>query len=159
MHLKHLAANFLLVACLVMLPACAKPHGLAGSPPPRQLSLMLRMFTNDNRLTCFEITKKGELFYAGGHDALFGKTSIVCPLKPEQMQQIWKIITDNHLLEAPSASMFDKGEKLTYQLMIDTGSGRRTLRALDDQVPGLKDLQDLLMSYQTAVRYNSHEME
>jgi hypothetical protein len=159
MKARRLPLYLLVAGCVIWVAGCAKPHGMAGSPPPRELSLMLRMIANDNRLTCFEISKKGELFYAGGHDALFGHTHIVGPLTAGQRQQVWKIITDNHLLEAPSAAMFAKGEKVTYQLMIDTGEGRRTLRALDEQVPGLKELQDLLMGYQAAVRYNPHELE
>ena len=75
------------------------------------------------------------------------------PKIPSNAPKFSNVITTYRLLEAGHSGLFAKAAKVTYDLSLDTSAGKHTVRNIDDQVPGLKELHDLLFSYQAAERY------
>lgn len=132
--------------------ACASVPTEPGSPAPAKLKLTFRAARTDGRVTYFEILKDGQLAFGGGQEAVHSSAAPVAPLKPEQRQAIWDIITRHRLLEA-GGKFLAKAKNVTYDVTIDAGSTRHSLRAVDDEVPGLAELHQTLFDYQAAVRY------
>ncbi|MCX5659319.1 MAG: hypothetical protein NTW19_06295 [Planctomycetota bacterium] len=146
------AAAFAVALAALATPGCASIPSEPGSPAPPRLSLSFRAARTDGKLTYFEIAKDGQLSFAGGRDAMHGSAQPVVILAPEQRQAVWDIITRNRLLDA-KGTFLAKATTVTYDLTIDPGSGRHTLRSIDEETPGLAELQKTLFEYQAKVRY------
>ena len=124
-----------------------------AKPRPQKLSLDLRAGTTDGRYTYFEVTDDGELKFGGGRAGAMRKAARVAVLTPEQRDAIWQIIAKHDLIHAKNSKMFARAEKVTYDLDISTGGPNHSLRAIDDEVPAVKELHDHLFDLQANVRY------
>ena len=153
-----------LSACLLLMAI----HGCASTPAtettqdapgayqpsarPTQLKVSIYSIAKDSRYTYLEINRKGELLYNGGRQATQRTGTPVTQLDSDQLDAVWDIICRYKLTEAPSTT-FAKAEKVSYEVSINTGGVTRSFRAIDDRVPGVKQLNDLLFDYQAVVRY------
>jgi len=138
---------------------CATTNTSGAKPIPEKLSLDLRAATTDGRFTYFELASDGELKFGGGRAAALRKAARAAMLTPEQRDAIWQIITRHDLLHAKNSKMFAKAEKVTYDLNISTGGPNRSLRTIDDDVPGLKELHDHLFNLQANARYDINAIQ
>lgn len=122
------------------------------TPRPAQLRVSIYSIAKDSRYTYVEINRKGELLYNGGRQATQRTGTLVTRLDDAQLDAVWDIISRYKLTEAPNTT-FAKAEKVSYEVSINTGGVTRSFRAIDDRVPGVKQLNDLLFDYQADVRY------
>jgi hypothetical protein len=136
---------------LSVLAACESPPKAGGVP---EFSLKLRSASpTRHRYTYFELSRDGQLRYGGGRDAAQRITEPVTTLTAEQRREVWEIITDHHLMDAPS-SPFEKPQEVAYEVEIKQGMIGKSFRALDDEMPGVTELHDYLFRIQAEKRYN-----
>lgn len=157
------ASKFLEIIKLVMvtlmltaLVGCgATPATLDSPTPPEHLSLQLHMAAKDHKYTYFELDRNGELRFGGGRLGMIRGARPVTTLSAEQVQAIWDVIRRNKLLQAEGEFIPDV-EHVKWEMLIRTNqhSLGRTVRTSDNNVPGIKELHDLLFKFQADVRYS-----
>jgi hypothetical protein len=132
--------------------------GCSGGPPaklpaeaPSDYALTLfTAFPAALKYTWFELTKTGELRYAGGRGATSREGEPVAVLTPQQRRQVWDILKRGRLDEAPAGPLFPKGSDVTYDFTLNTGGPDRIVRAADNEQPALRELHDFLFDIQKA---------
>lgn len=122
------------------------------TPRPAQLRVSIYSIAKDSRYTYLEINRKGELLYNGGRQATQRTGKPVTTLDDAQLDAVWDVICRYNLTEAPNTT-FAKAERVSYEVTINTGGVTHSFRTIDDRVPGVKQLNDLLFDYQADVRY------
>lgn len=148
----------LFVLLMLMLVSCASQSAGPADSKGRRIDLELKTQMSDHRYTYFEI-KRGMLNYGGGRDGAQMEAAPVLQLSTEQLDAIWAIIDRYDLMNA-KGSFMGKGETATYDLTLNDGRMlSQTIHAIDDKVPGLKELHQLLFDYQANVRYRIPELE
>lgn len=125
---------------------------VAAGGAKRSLTLWAR--TTTQKFTYFELDAAGQLRYAGGRDAMWRKAQPVVTLNREQLEQVWGIV-EKHKLADGENTPFADAKQVKYELSLNTGGlFDRTINCVDDAVPGVKELHDLLFKLQGDVRYD-----
>jgi hypothetical protein len=143
------AALLMMALAVALMGGC---QSAAKLPPHRGLSLKLYCRGDANRQTYLELDKGGKLAFGGGRDAAQRVANPVMTLSDAQSQAVYDVIQRHDLLHAKGA-LFDKAQHTTYELDLRVDGKQRSLRAVDDQVPGLRELNDLLFDMQARERY------
>lgn len=153
MRVAGFVLAFLLLGVLI-LPGCnaAPPVGREAITPQR-LSLTLFSRTSDRRMTYFELAANGELRFGGGQQAVGRGTTLTRTLDASQMDEVWQVIERHDLLNGRSAGLFEKPEKVEYEVKISSRRGSASYRSLDDTMPGLAELHKLLFDLHAEVAY------
>lgn len=147
----------LLVALMLLaslLAGCSNPTITASKEVPADFSLTLFTTTTTQRVTYFEITRASELRYDGGMSATGREGKPVVTLNATQRQEIWDILMNGKLHEAPAGPLFPKAKSVYYDFTFNTGGLDHIVRAIDDEQPALKTLHDYLFKIQAAVRFS-----
>lgn len=141
----------LVALVLMMMVGCASTGGGPRGVAPKDFTLEMSMRGTGNRFTWFELGKDNVLGFAGGQSAKFRDALFEMTLTADQVDAAWELIRDEGLLTARST----KGEMTDaeYRLKI-RGGGGNSIRTIDDSVPGVVKLHDLLFSYQAEERYD-----
>lgn len=142
-----------LLACATLwLAGCSTTRTTPDGTP--QFSLKLRRATTDGRYTMFEIKRDGQFFFGGGRDATLFNSKPIGTVTDLQRKRIWELITAYKLEDASSSSVFDSAKNTTYDFAVSERGELLTssIRVYDDQAPGLKELHDLLLDYQSQMR-------
>lgn len=144
----------ILAAAIITLGGCESiPTSADGAPA---FALKLRRATNDGKYTAFEIKRDGAFSFGGGREASRGDSKPIGKLTDQQRKRVWELVTSYKLDKAKSGAMFTTPKSVTYDFA--TGSQGiipgRDIRVYDDDVPGMKELHDLLYDYQAAIRFN-----
>lgn len=143
----------ILLACF-SLSACSGPAIEASDTPPETFALSLYTRTATQRLTYFEITRSGDLYYAGGRAALQREGELVTKITPQQKQEIWSILIQGKLHEAGAGPLFPEARDTNYDLAFNTGGFDHIVRSVDNDLPALKTLHDYLFKIQATLRYD-----
>lgn len=152
-----------LAALTGSLIGCTSTAVVESPTPPEYFTLELHMATSTRKFTFFKIDKDGEFAFGGGKRALVRGSLPVTTLTPEQRQAVWDIIRKHDLLNAsggsnsaPQQEQGNDGELVKWELLIRTNqfSLGRTLRAENDEVPGIKELHTLLFKIQADLRFS-----
>jgi len=151
-RLTRFAPIFFVAALTAFFAGCKAPPAESGSPVPQGLSLTLRGDTVDGRHTYFELKSDGAFSYGGGRAGVLNNATPVSTLTAAQRQEIWNVITGYHLFEAKSFP-FASSERVSFRVKLRRNGSTHEFRAIDDKVPGVQELHDLLFKYQAAVRY------
>ncbi len=146
------------IALLMMLfmtmvaSGCASQTVAPGEVP--DITLTLRCTAKGGRLTYFELKPDGSLGYGGGRLALHRVTEPALTLSSEQRRAVWEIIREHDLLNAEGTGLFAGGAANTfYELNLRAAGTSNSLHAIDDAVPGVKELHDALFKMQADARY------
>lgn len=142
--------------CLAALVLAAALAGCStqldqDAPLPPRLSIKLHTATVDQRVTYFDLKRDGQLYFAGGSDAVYYRAKPIRTLTEAQREALWRIIVKHQLLAAKN-QLFDKAERVTYRVDIGTGGLNRSYKSIDDAAPGLRELHDALFKLQAEVR-------
>ena len=144
---------FLMLA-LLALPGCGgTPSAAHEAITPQRLSLTLFARTTDRRMTYFDLAANGDLRFGGGQQAVGRGTTLTRTLDAAQMEEIWRVIDRHGLLHGQSAGLFEKPEKVEYEVKISSRRGSASYRSLDDATPGLDELHELLFDLHAEVAY------
>lgn len=143
-----------LVLAVTLTAGCSNPTIQATKQVPQSFSLTLFTRTTNQRLTYFEITRAGELRYDGGLSATGREGKPVVTLTPIQRQEIWDILMNGKLHEAPAGPLFPTAKRVYYDFTFNTGGLDHIVRAIDDEQPALQTLHDYLFKIQAAVRFS-----
>jgi hypothetical protein len=143
---------FALIAALSALAGCGNTSGkpLPAEAPPDYSLTLYTATPGALKFTWFELTKTGELRYAGGLDASNRQGKPVAVLTPQQRQAAWDIIVRGKLGEAGAGPLFPKADDVSYDFTLNTGGPDRIVRAADDEQPALRELHDFLFNVQKA---------
>ena len=137
---------------LVFISACTPQTVAPGSVP--EFTLTLRCTTKGGRLTYFELKPDGSLGYGGGRFAQQRITEPALTLSSEQRREVWQIIEKHDLLSAEGSGLFAGGAASTsYELTLRASGRSNSIHAIDDAVPGVKELHDALFKMQADARY------
>ena len=68
-------------------------------------------------------------------------------------QKLLDIVDRYQLTQAKGAGMFSAGSKTTYHLAIHTADGTHRFTALDEEVPGVRELYEAIFNLYTARMY------
>ena len=130
--------------------------GCATAPVDSDVSLRLslRARTTDRRSSYFELSGDGQLAFAGGRHAMIGSARPVTTLTVDQLQQVRDIVAHHRLFEARRHPT-GQPKRVTYELALRTKGHRRRIRCVDDDVPGVESLHQLLFQIQADARYRS----
>jgi hypothetical protein len=137
---------------LLFISACTPQTVAPGSVP--EFSLSLRCSAKGGRLTYFELAPDGALGYGGGRFAQQRVTEPALTLSSEQRRAVWTIIQKHDLLHAEGSGLFAGGAANTnYELTLQAAGRSNSLHAIDDALPGVKELHDALFKMQADARY------
>ncbi len=142
-----------MLACL-SLSSCSGPAIKASDTPPETFALSLYTRTVTQRLTYFEITRAGELRYAGGLSAMRREGERVATITPQQKREIWNILIQGKIHEAGAGPLFPEAGDVNYDLALNTGGFDHLVRSVDDELPAMKTLHDYLFKIQANLRYD-----
>lgn len=145
--------SILLLAAV--LAGCASDGGNPSTGDARKLKLELSSRSRDSRYTYFELTRTGELRFAGGRNALTHTGSPVGAITPEERRRLWDIIDRHDLTHAPGKVLPPDFEKTRYELNLNG----RTIYAADDQLPGVVELHDALFQMQADRQYRIQKVQ
>lgn len=120
--------------------------------PPQRLRLELYVHLADGRNAYFRLDDARTLHYGGGADARGGGSQPAGTLSDEQLATLWRTIVDGELLTA-RGSFFGEPQRVRFRGSLSTSHGNNHLNGVDDQVPGLTTLSQLLTAYQAELRY------
>ncbi len=140
----------ILSLALLLVAGCTQPTIEATPYPPDRMSLTLFTTTSTHQITYFELTRAGELRYAGGADATGRQGIPVATLTPQQRQDIWDIMIQGRLHEAPAGPLFPQASQVNYDFTLNTGGIDHIVRAADNELPALRTLHDYLFQIQAA---------
>ncbi len=128
--------------------------GSAGDAASPRRSLTLWSRTTTQKYTYFQLKADGQLLYAGGRDAMWRDAKPVVKLTRPQQEQVWSVVEKHKLVDAPN-TLFPSAKTVQYELSLNTGGFLgTTINCVDDMVPGMKELHDLLFKLQGDVRYD-----
>lgn len=144
----------LLLSGLICLAGCALSGSADQSQDGCDLRIVLSAKSLDLRYTYFILEKDGQLLFGGGRDAAHRIAHPVTVLSPAQKDELRQIIDEHHLL-ADERIVRQDPQQIRYEAKIAGGGLRRSIRCVDDQVPGVKALHDKLFQFQAQVRYPS----
>ncbi len=122
-----------------------------GSPPPLTIKIQAR-FT-DFRYTYLELAPDGELRFGGGKDAALKKSQPVGTITEEQRAALWDLINENHLFDA-KGSFFKDAERVRWDVSLASGWRKKSFECVDDDVPGVEALHDMLFDLQATMQYS-----
>jgi hypothetical protein len=145
-----------LTPCLALILLATGLSGCtaAAKSPAEQLTVNVGLTSTDRRAVYFELTAKGELLYAVGPNAspdaqLRSAGMLTLP----ERQKLLDIVDRYQLTQAKGAGIFSSGSKTTYRLAIHTADGTHRFTALDEEVPGVRELYDAIFNLYTARMY------
>lgn len=145
-------ALLMMFVMLAVMSACSSQTVAPGNVP--EFSLTLRCTTKGGRLTYFELKPDGSLGYGGGRFAQQRITEPALTLSSEQRRAVWQIIQKHDLLHAEGSGLFAGGAANTkYELTLRAAGRSNSLHAIDEQVPGIRELHDALFKMQADARY------
>jgi hypothetical protein len=145
-------ALLMMFVMLAVMSACSSHTVGPGEVP--DIALTLRCTTKGGRLTYFELKPDGSLGYGGGRFAQQRVTEPALTLSSEQCREVWQIIQKHDLLHAEGSGLFAGGAANTnYELTLQAAGRSNSLHAIDDALPGVKELHDALFKMQADARY------
>ncbi len=121
-----------------------------GVPSP--LEIELRALSKDGRSTYYKLHRDGTLEFGGGGDAIVRASKPCGTVTAAQAQQLWAIVQNRKLLDA-KGRMFAKSEKVSYEARFRAGEVSAGYSTVDQEVPGLDELDAALFKMQAAMRY------
>lgn len=130
------------------LPGCAS--GPETCDP--SFKLTLRRTTTDRRFTYFELAKNGELAFGGGRNAVRRVAEPVIILSAQQLQQVRQVLIQHRIFDTPKPSSA-KPNNVSYELDVSAAGRRRRIRCVDEQIPAIGTLHQLLFQIQADLRY------
>jgi hypothetical protein len=141
---------------LLLFAGCSSTPTRSFDAPgvPGDLAVTIDMATKDQQFTSMQLTPSGELWFAGGTAARYGGThQLATTLNAEQLRAVWQVIQQHNLLNA-AGEWFPDEQRVAWTVKL-TGDGRNNrFKTVDDRVPGVSQLQELLFNYQATVRYD-----
>ncbi len=151
--MKRVAAG--LIACLVAawLAGCGARQPLAADRLPEPFELSLYTKTTDGRSMYYELKRDGAMHYGGGRDA---NIRLAFPIGQTDLSQrllVWRHLHEYELLHADGVFLPDPND-VQYELDLRAGSRRHAFKCVDDRVPGMAGLNDVLFTIQQDLRYN-----
>ena len=136
------------------LVGCAAGGPADPSVNPHRLQLELKSAYEDGRVTMFEIKRDGTLKFGGGRNALADTAYPAGTLDREQFEAIWALVQQHDLLRG-SGRFLASPDRVQHRLRITSDAGSASYTAVDDDQPGLEALHQLLMQYQSEMRYGN----
>ncbi len=143
------------VATLLLITAgCGgvKVDQLDRDTPPAMLALEFHVDTTDGRSSLFKLDDDRVFYFGGGMTARYGTAQKIDKLTDQQARAIWQLIVDHGLMTA-KGTFLGKPQRVRYVLRLNTSVGNHDLHAVDDEVAGLDELNQLLFGYQADLRY------
>ncbi|QNN24490.1 hypothetical protein HED60_20180 [Planctomycetales bacterium ZRK34] len=140
----------------VMLAGCAGSQPVSDEGPyPTPLTIEYRSLSKDRRYVYYRLDADGMLNFGGGRDAGIREASPAGKLTDAQRAELWHIIQQHQLMSATGSGAFSDYEKARYEVKLRAGTQQNAFNAVDDQVPGLKALDEALFNMQAAMRYDT----
>jgi hypothetical protein len=118
---------------------------------PEPFAIELYKRTADRRYTYYEV-EEDSLRFGGGRSARQRAARRVDELTHAELMELWTLVRDHDLLEQ-SGPLFGEGERRTYEVKLRAGGDHASYRAIDEEVPGLAELEERLFEMQAERRY------
>lgn len=128
--------------------------GCASGPQTCDVSFKLTLYrtTTDRRFTYFELAKNGELAFGGGQNAVRRVAEPVITLSAQQLQKVRQVLIQHRIFDTPKPSLA-KPSNVSYELDVSSADRRRRIRCVDEQIPAIRTLHQLLFQIQADQRY------
>lgn len=107
----------------------------------------------DQRQVYYVLESDGLFNFGGGRDAGIKTAYPDGHITDVQRRELWQIIVDHKLLQA-KGSFMAKRERVAYDLRIRTGSQTHHFNTVDDNVPGLEELEAAMFAMHLAMTYD-----